>query len=290
MAQDVGLFVVLVILFNGLAPFPSLSPPTEWMATFYLAFFVHAGVSLYLGIAGSLRTATWLLLIATWAGSELIGFAGYVLPWGMMAYWLAGIPVIGTMAGWLSDSGLWPMLVFLPWSVPAIVLLGFDLAVMHHPAWRGRPFRLFAAMVIGAGAAAIAPAWLLSGLLPASAPTPSGPDILPSWHTLPLYTVLRAVSGKLAGVIVVFAALIVPLIWPWVRADALRIGPVRWAWRLSCVALAATWLGLGYLGTLPPDGTALLAARAGTAYYFAFFLLIPFILLRLSRLPAGRPF
>ncbi|TWT09616.1 hypothetical protein [Reyranella sp. CPCC 100927] len=287
-AQDVSLFIVLVILIRSFGPFPWQPPPAEFMLT--LAFFIHIGVSLYLGIVGSLRTATWLLLIATWAGSELIQFAGYVSPWSII--WQASIPGIGTRVDWHSASNLSWLLGTWPSSIPVIVLLGFDLAVMHYPAWRRRSFWLFALMIAGAGFFTVTLVWLLSGPPPpAGAERPFyAPHLIPPLHWLPFFGIARALPGALAGVTGVFAAMLVPLIWPWVRADILRTSSMRWAWRLSCTVLAITLLVLVFLGFHGPDGTDLIFLRIGTAYYFAFFLLIPFILLRLSRRPAGRPF
>jgi ubiquinol-cytochrome c reductase cytochrome b/c1 subunit len=111
---------------------------------------------------------------------------------------------------------------------------------------------------------------------------------VPEWYTLPLYALLRAVPDKLAGLVTVFAAMLAPLIWPWARADALRAGPTRWAWRLLCIAFALVWLGLGYLGSMPPEGLVPTATRLAALFYFAFFLVLPFVLgLLIERRGAG---
>lgn len=285
-AQDAGLFAVLVILISGLAELVLADAPSSTaMSTFYLAFFIHVGLTLYLGTIGSLRKATWLLLIAVWAGSELTAFATYVFPWGMVAYWLASIPVLGAVLGWLSSDDIRPVLVdHIPWAGIPLVLLGLDLVVMHHPRWRLRPLLGLAAFVAAAFATVVALGLALGGsAIPAAASESPLPTVVPPWHTLPLYAMIRAVPGKLAGILTAFAALFMPLIWPWVRADALRSGWLRWPWRLLCVALALAWVGLGYLGSLPPEGGALAAARLATAFYFAFFLLFPFALGKIAR-------
>ena len=51
------------------------------MGTFYLALFAHVVLTLYVGTFGTLRTATWMVLIGAWAGSEIATLASYVLPW-----------------------------------------------------------------------------------------------------------------------------------------------------------------------------------------------------------------
>lgn len=81
-----------------------------------------------------------------------------------------------------------------------------------------------------------------------------------------------------------FAAFATPAIWPWIGADALRARMPR-TWLVSCLALAAIWVGLGYVGSLPVEGWAMAAAQVLALLYFAFFLMLPSIL---NRLPAAR--
>jgi hypothetical protein len=63
--RDTGLFIVLVILINGVI-LPGSASSTGLLTTFYLAFFVQAGLTLYDGSFGAFRIATWLLLIAVY--------------------------------------------------------------------------------------------------------------------------------------------------------------------------------------------------------------------------------
>jgi ubiquinol-cytochrome c reductase cytochrome b subunit len=112
---------------------------------------------------------------------------------------------------------------------------------------------------------------------------------LPPWHELPFYALLRAVPNKLGGVLLMFAAVLVPMIWPWMRADLLRMGPMRRVWALFCLALAAVWIALGYLGSRPPEGALLPAAQALAVFYFAFFLIVPPVLRKIPRKVAPYP-
>jgi ubiquinol-cytochrome c reductase cytochrome b/c1 subunit len=286
LARDVGLFLVLVVLINGLV-LPGSASPGDLRATFYLAFFIHAGFTLYGGRVNAVRTATWLFLVVAWAGSEIAGFFGYLIPSGQLMFWfasqLAALPIIGEtlappyarMAEWMHEApALGPVLL--------LCLLSLDLAAGHRDDWRKRsPLQIgvFLAAVV-AGAVVLA---LVGGTF-IGLPGPSGPDIgalptpakiIPSWYELPFYALLRAVPAKLAGVVVMFAAMLVPIVWPWMRADLLRTGPMRSMWLLLCLALAAIWIGLGWLGSRPPDPLSIDAAQALAVFYFAFFLFWP---------------
>ena len=63
----------------------------------------------------------------------------------------------------------------------------------------------------------------------------------------------------------------------------LRVGRTRWAGRVLCVLLFATWIGLFYLGAQPPDEPALTAVQVLAAFYFGYFLVSPGVLRRIAR-------
>jgi ubiquinol-cytochrome c reductase cytochrome b/c1 subunit len=284
LARDTGLFLVLVVLANGLI-LPGSVSARELAATFYLAFFIHAGFTIYDGRFGSLRTATWLLLIAVWAGPELAAFFGFIFPVGQLIFWLASvIPLLGeVLFGWLrSDHAA--MLGGLAVSpVLALLVLGLDIAVMHYDDWRRRPVLQIGIFLAAVGTAAIVLGVTLGAVM--DLPVSRGQDaqvssfpIMPPWYMLPFYALLRAVPDKLGGVTLMFGSMFVLMIWPWMRADLLRAGPARRVWSLLCLTLAADWIGLVYAGSRPPAGAAIHAAQALAIFYFAFFLVLPPVL------------
>ncbi len=291
MARDAALFLVLAAFVDGLFSVAHAGPEAL-LSTFYLAFFIHAGFTLYDGRFTALRTATWSTLIVAWVGAEIIGFLGYVLSWGQLKFWLASrlaaFPFANDILRFDGDTQaasfpLWPILL--------LCILCLDVAVMHHEAWRRRSL-LHAGIFLMAAVVVVAAFGVIAGVLigaPAS-PASAGdafPPIIPSWYALPFYGILRSVPDKLAGVVVTFAAMAVPLIWPWVRVDALRTGRLCRVWLALCLALAATWIGLAWAGSRPPDPPYINAARALAVVYFAFFLIWPPVLRRLA-VAAGR--
>jgi hypothetical protein len=228
------------------------------------------------------------LLIAAWVAAETAGFLGYLLPW-RTSLWLADIPLLGPLltsliggrAGQAGDSAaLWPAF--------GLILLGLDLVAAQHAAWRQRSRVQFLKFLIAAFAAMVLLGLVLAQLLPTPPPKIEGSPLhlTHRWYELPLYAMMRVVPNKLLGVIVMFVAMFMPGVWPWMRVGLLRAGGAKWAWRLSCVAFAAVWIGLGYLGAHEAEEPVQTIARALTILYFAFFL-SPFAVSRIGRPPGA---
>ncbi len=100
------------------------------------------------------------------------------------------------------------------------------------------------------------------------------PHIVPEWYFLPFYAILRAVPSKLGGVILMFSSLVVLFFVPWLDTSRVRSTLYRPIYRWFFLALVVDVLALGFLGAVPPEGNAILAAKVFTAYYFAHFLLV----------------
>jgi ubiquinol-cytochrome c reductase cytochrome b subunit len=104
--------------------------------------------------------------------------------------------------------------------------------------------------------------------------------ISPVWYFTPFYAMLRAVPAFMGtpvwGAMVMAAAVVVPIFLPWLdRAPVRSIryrGPI---YRVALVLFAINFLVLGYCGLRPAVQPFKSIALAGTLYYFAFFLLLP---------------
>jgi ubiquinol-cytochrome c reductase cytochrome b/c1 subunit len=283
LTRETGLFIVLLVLVNGLV-LPGSASAAELMAAFYLASFIHLGFTLYDGSFSALRRATWLLFIGSWAGAELAAFFGFAVPSGQLSLWLISNSLIGErLAGWFRTGSTWIFGSFdLLYLLPLLALV-LDITVAHYGRWRRSSLLQITIFLAAVAAGAILLGLALGAFLGTPMPHSPGLGISPYlMYQVPFYALLRAVPDKLAGVLLTLAALLIPIIWPWMRADLLRLGTMRRVWALLCLALAAAYIGLAYLGLRPPEGASLRTAQALAAFYFAFFLIFPPVLHRLS--------
>ncbi len=102
--------------------------------------------------------------------------------------------------------------------------------------------------------------------------------IAPVWYYGAYYAMLRAIPHKLSGVIVMFAAIGVLFVLPWLDRNPIK--SIRYKGMLTKVAMmlfAAVFLMLTWLGTQPTSDLYTMLARFGTAYYFIFFISLLFI-------------
>ena len=102
--------------------------------------------------------------------------------------------------------------------------------------------------------------------------------IAPVWYYGAYYAMLRAIPHKLSGVIVMFAAIGILFVLPWLDRNPIK--SIRYKGMLTKVAMmlfAAVFLMLTWLGTQPTSDLYTMLARFGTAYYFIFFISLLFI-------------
>jgi ubiquinol-cytochrome c reductase cytochrome b subunit len=112
--------------------------------------------------------------------------------------------------------------------------------------------------------------------------------IVPEWYLLPYYAILRAIPNKLLGVIMMFGSIAVLFLLPWLDTSRVRSAVYRPLYKQFFWVLVVVAIGLGYLGSQPPEGGYVIAARLLTAYYFLHFLVI-LPLLGLFETPLPRP-
>ncbi len=123
-------------------------------------------------------------------------------------------------------------------------------------------------------------------------PLVTPPHIVPEWYFLPFYAILRAftadffmywpiswlMSAKLAGVIAMFASILLLLVLPWLDRSKVRSAKFRpiykqffWIFFLDCLVL-------GYIGAKPAEGSFIIIGQLATFYYFFhLIILIPLI-------------
>ncbi len=98
--------------------------------------------------------------------------------------------------------------------------------------------------------------------------------IVPEWYFLPFYAILRAIPNKLLGVIALFGSIVILAFLPWLDTSKVRSARYRPLYRQFFWSSSIVCVGLGWLGSKPPEGGYVIAARILTVYYFAHFLII----------------
>ena len=237
----------------------------------------------------------WLGLTGLAAVQTVIGFFGYLLPWGQISFWLAAQ---GHIFPESAGSALVMVSSAVLFTLICAHILQLARAGIGSP-YRGLYSRLGVALLLVYGGYLAVEGWRGHAVLSAlaeqyhtepsppstAAPAPLSPSsegdaplltpahIVPEWHALPFYALLRAVPDKLGGVLAMLAALLIWPLSPW-----LDRGPPRPFWRRPGVRwvaplILATLIALGWTGAQPAEGGALLAAQILGAAYFALFLI-----------------
>lgn len=123
-------------------------------------------------------------------------------------------------------------------------------------------------------------------------PLMTPPEIVPEWYFLPFYAILRAftadvwvvqfasfitggiVDAKFFGVIAMFGAIVVLALVPWLDTSSVRSGKYRPMFRWWFYLLVIDFVVLMWCGSRPPEGIVPALSLIGSAYWFAYFLVI----------------
>ena len=108
---------------------------------------------------------------------------------------------------------------------------------------------------------------------------PANPLVTPShivanWYLAPFYAILRAVPDKLGGVVMMFGAIALLFVLPWLDTSKTRSCNYRPIYKWFMMLFFVNFFILGYVGMMPAEGLYLLVARIGLIYYFGFILLL----------------
>ena len=280
---------------------------------FFLAVYIHIFRGLYYGSYKAPREVLWIIGVAILIVMIATAFMGYSLVWGQMSFWAVTvitnlfssfdsiIPGLGTTlvqwiwGGFSVDNATLNRLFSLHYLLPFIIV---GLVALHvpgsnnpagvevrnqqketlpfHPYFTTKDlFGLTVFALIFAYFVFYVPNYLGDAVnyVPANQlVTP--PHIVPEWYFLPFYAILRAVPSKLGGVLLMFSALAVLFFVPWLDTSRTRSTWYRPIYRWFFLALVVDVLALGYLGAVPPEGNAIIAAKVFTLYYFVHFLIV----------------
>ncbi|MBU2089300.1 MAG: cytochrome b N-terminal domain-containing protein [Alphaproteobacteria bacterium] len=280
---------------------------------FFIVVYIHIFRGLYYGSYKAPREILWGLGVLILLAMMATAFMGYVLPWGQMSFWgatvitnlFSAIPLIGeSIVTWMwggfsvdnpTLNRFFALHYLLPFVIVGLVVLhlvalhrfgsnnplGIDTkgpqdSLPFHPYYTikdtfgmGVFFTIFAAFVF------FAPNYMghPDNYIPAN-PLLTPAHIVPEWYFLPFYAILRSVPDKLGGVLLMFGAIAVLFVLPWLDRSPVRSSTFRplhkqffWILVLDCIVL-------GYIGAMPAEGIYLVIGRVATAYYFAHFLIL----------------
>ncbi|GJD32139.1 Cytochrome b/c1 [Methylobacterium adhaesivum] len=280
---------------------------------FFVAVYIHMFRALYYGSYKAPREILYILGVIIYLLMMATAFLGYTLPWGQMSFWgatvitsiLGAIPIVGETIQSLLWGGysvgsptlnrFFSLHYLLPFMILGVVVLhvwALHVTGQNNPA--GIPIKsskdavpftpyatvkdVFATVVFGIFFAY----WIFyqpnylghaDNYVPANAAvTPA--HIVPEWYFLPFYAILRAVPDKLGGVILMFSAVIILAFAPWLDTSRVRSANYRPIYRQFFWLFVVVTILLGWLGSKPPEGGYVIAARLCTAYYFLHFLVV----------------
>ena len=163
----------------------------------------------------------------------------------------------------------WPYFVIKDLFALAVILLVFFAVVGFMPNYLGHPDNYIEAN-------------------PLSTPA----HIVPEWYFLPFYAILRAfdsevwvvqlanflsfgvIDAKFFGVLAMFGAIVVLALVPWLDTSSVRSGRYRPMFKWWFYLLVVDFIVLMWVGAMPPEGIYPYIALLGSAYWFAFFLVV----------------
>jgi ubiquinol-cytochrome c reductase cytochrome b/c1 subunit len=280
---------------------------------FFVAVYIHMFRGLYYGSYKEPREVLWILGVIIYLLMMATGFLGYTLPWGQMSFWgatvitnfFSAIPIVGeTVVTWLwggyaignpTLQRFFSLHYLLPFVIVGVVVLhvwalhvvgqGNPTGVEPKSDQDNVPFTPYATVKDGFMMTVFCLffAWFVFYIPnylghadnyiqanPGVTPT----HIVPEWYYLPFYAILRAIPNKLAGVIALFASILVLAFLPWLDTSKVRSARYRPVYRVFFWVFVVVCLGLGWLGSKPAEGLYVRIAQILTIYYFAHFLII----------------
>ena len=284
---------------------------------FFIVVYVHMIRSMYYGSFKYPRELNWILGVTIYLIMMITSFLGYTLPWGQMSYWAAtvitnlfsAIPFVGEgIKTWLLGdytvgNATLNRFFALHYVFPFVIfgIVGLHVAAVHvhgsnnptgievknsEDTVKFYPYMLvkdtLAFCVFGVVISAViffGPNLMaeVDNYIPAD-PLVTPAHIVPNWYLAPFYAILRAVPDKLGGVVLMFGAIIILFVLPWLDRSKIISCTYSPIYRWLMILFFINFFILGYVGLKPATGTYLLVARIGVIYYFGFLLILtPYI-------------
>lgn len=297
---------------------------------FFIAVYIHMFRGLYYGSYKAPREVLWILGCVIYLLMMATAFMGYVLPWGQMSFHGAvvitnlfgALPIVGeAITTWLwggfavdnpTLNRFFSLHYLLPFMIAGVV--GLHIWALHvpgnnnpiginvkskedtvpfHPYYTVKDgFAISVFLVLFATFVFYNPNALghADNYIPGN-PLVTPAHIVPEWYFLPFYAILRAVPDKLGGVLLMFGAIAVLFVLPWLDTSKVRSMRYRPTAKLYFLIFLLACLVLGYCGGQLPDdhvipglstfklldadlNSFVWLSRIATIYYFAYFLVV----------------
>lgn len=278
---------------------------------FFIVVYFHIFRGLFYGSYAAPRQWIWFSGVLVFVLMMATAFMGYVLPWGQMSFWgatvitnlFSAVPLAGgVLVEWLwggfsVDNATLNRFFSLHYLLPFLIvgLIGCHLGVLHDSG-SNNPIGSYK----GADVVSFYPYFYVKDLLAFvfflgifcffiyyfpntlghtdnyikanSLVTPA--HIVPEWYFLPFYAILRSVPNKLGGVLLMFLAIILLLILPFLHDLRCR-GPLfRPLLKLTYFIFILNFLVLGWIGQQPAIEPYIQVGMFSTAMYFIILLYV----------------
>ena len=279
---------------------------------FFVAVYVHMARGMYYGSYKGPREVLWILGVIIFLLMMATGFMGYVLPWGQMSGWgatvitnlFSAIPVVGESivtllwGGYSVDNPtlnrFFALHYLLPFMIAGVVVLhiwALHVTGQNNPAGIDVKsskdtvrFTPYATLKDAFGISVFLILYLYfvfyipdylgdpDNYIPFN-PGQTPAHIVPEWYFLPYYAILRSIPNKLFGVILMFSSILMIALMPWLDTSKIRSAVYRPVYKWVFGLFVLVTVGLGYIGSQPPEGSIVVAGQILTFLYFAFFLI-----------------
>ncbi len=280
---------------------------------FFVAVYIHIFRGMYYGSYKAPREVLWMIGVLIYLVMMATAFMGYVLPWGQMSFWgakvitnlFSAIPFFGeAITTWLwggyavenpTLNRFFSLHFLLPFVLAGLVVLhiwslhvpgsnnpagltvrsGQDTLPFHPYFTMKDSFATVVFLMVLGAFVFFTPNYLGHAVNYQEAdPLVTPAHIVPEWYYLPFYAILRAIPDKLGGVVAMFGSILILFVLPWLDTSRVRSGTYRPIFKQFFWVFVIVCIGLGYLGSKPPEGAYVIWARILTAYYFIHFLVI----------------
>ncbi len=278
---------------------------------FFIVVYLHIAWGLYYGSYTAPKAFLWCSGVLILLLMMLVGFTGYVLPWGQMSFW--GATVITNMATAIPIAGkyivqwLWggftvdnPTLNWFfsihfafPFVIAAISLI--HLALLHkkgstnplgseqgiddvpfYPYFFSKDLFAFVFFLVFFTIFV----FYLPNLLNhpdnyiCADPLETPAHVVPEWYFLAFYAILRSIPSKTGGILAMGGSILILFVIPFINTSDIWNTSFRPIFKICFWLFIADFVLLTWVGQKPVTTIFILLGQIATFYYFLFFLIL----------------